>query len=278
MLHFLGPWQSFTVGSYRECGRDFVDVVLTPIYDLDSNLGNSRIRRTTQSWALAHGESIRRITGPHPTWVLIALVINLDDEVNDTDYLNLLFYEDYDYSGTWPQWLDSRLTPGRWLDYPALLCIAQAFDVAVLVVSVADGELDVYHLGDLDRTGKRVVMQSRTAIGGTLAAESSTERIAIARIGGLRLDSLILSLPLCWEACFDRIVPLLMLRPLLFNWWWAPMMLLMLMRSGAMMSLVRDLSPSSCCSVHLALAASQGSASLFIGAVHGWLELRWIIT
>jgi hypothetical protein len=141
MLHFLGPWQSFTVGSYRECGRDFVDVVLTPIYDLDSNLGNSRIRRTTQSWALAHGESIRRITGPHPTWVLIALVINLDDEVNDTDYLNLLFYEDYDYSGTWPQWLDSRLTPGRWLDYPALLCIAQAFDVAVLVVSVADGEL-----------------------------------------------------------------------------------------------------------------------------------------
>jgi hypothetical protein len=36
-------------------------------------------------------------------------------------------------------------------------------------------------------------------------------------------------------------------------------MLLMMMRSGAM-SLVRDLSPSSsCCSVHLALAASQGS-------------------
>jgi hypothetical protein len=45
----------------------------------------------------------------------------------------------------------------------------------------------------------------------------------------------------------------LMFRPLLFNWLVAPMLLLMMMRW-------RDLYRSKCCSVHLALAASQGSA------------------
>jgi hypothetical protein len=39
-----------------------------------------------------------------------------------------------------------------------------------------------------------------------------------------------------------------------YNWWVAPMLLLMMRRW-------RNLSRSSWCSVHLALAASQGSAS-----------------
>jgi hypothetical protein len=73
-------------------------------------------------WALAHGDYIWRMIGPRPTWVITTLVIiGLVDDVNGDDYRNL--YEDHDYSGTWPQWLDSVLMRGRWLDYPALCCI-----------------------------------------------------------------------------------------------------------------------------------------------------------
>jgi hypothetical protein len=110
-----------------------------------------------QSWVLAHGDSIRRIIGPRPTWVITAPVMCLDDEVKDDDCLNLT-YEDYDYSGTWPQWLDSLLTPGRWLDYLALLCIAEVFDIVVFVMSVVDGELDIYSLGDLERADAHVIL------------------------------------------------------------------------------------------------------------------------
>jgi hypothetical protein len=154
LFHFLGPWQAFTVGSYGDCGWDAVDVGLTLIFGWDSNIGNLPLRRRTQSWALAHGDSIRRIIGPCPTWVITApVVIKLDDdEVNDDDCLI-----NYEYSGTWPQWLDSLLTPGRWLDYPALMCIAEAFDIAVFVVSVVDGDLNTYHLGDLERQDARVI-------------------------------------------------------------------------------------------------------------------------
>ena len=48
--------------------------------------------------------------------------------------------------------------PGRWLDYPALECIAEAFDAAAFVVSVVDRELVVYHLGDLEREDARVIL------------------------------------------------------------------------------------------------------------------------
>jgi hypothetical protein len=99
LRHFLGPWQSFTVGSYGDCGWDAVDAALTLVLGLDSNIGNLPLRRQTHSWALAHGDSIRKITGPHPTWVIIIvpviIIICLDDEVKDDDYLNLPC-EDYD--------------------------------------------------------------------------------------------------------------------------------------------------------------------------------------
>ena len=48
--------------------------------------------------------------------------------------------------------------PGRWLDYPALGCIGDAFNIAVFVVSVVDRELVVYHLGDVEREDGRVIL------------------------------------------------------------------------------------------------------------------------
>jgi hypothetical protein len=44
------------------------------------------------------------------------------------------------------------------LDYPALACIAEAFDIDIFVISVVDGELDIYRLGDLEREDAHVIL------------------------------------------------------------------------------------------------------------------------
>jgi hypothetical protein len=67
----------------------------------------------------------------------------MDDALNKDDCLH--FWQDHDHSGTWHQWHDSWELPGRWLDHPALVCIAEVFNVAILVVSVVHGKLDMYH-------------------------------------------------------------------------------------------------------------------------------------
>jgi hypothetical protein len=54
----------------------------------------------------------RKITGPRPTWVISNSLTDLEDEYNQDDYY-LNFFEDHDYSGTWPQWLDSLLMPDK---------------------------------------------------------------------------------------------------------------------------------------------------------------------
>ena len=56
------------------------------------------------------------------------------------------------------QWLESLVLPGRWLDYTALQCIADDFVIFVFVVSVLDRELDVYHLGYVERQDGRLIM------------------------------------------------------------------------------------------------------------------------
>jgi hypothetical protein len=43
------------------------------------------------------------------------------------------------------------------LDYPALVCIAEVFKIAILVISVVDGELDMYNVGDVERKDGRVI-------------------------------------------------------------------------------------------------------------------------
>jgi hypothetical protein len=43
------------------------------------------------------------------------------------------------------------------LDYPALVCIAEVFSIAILVISVVHGKLDVYHLGEVEREDGRVL-------------------------------------------------------------------------------------------------------------------------
>ena len=156
LFHFLGPWQVVTVGSYGDCGWDAVDGALGVLFDEASCVGDLLVRKEARKWALAHSDIYRRLTGPRPTWVISTPVSNLDDHVNDDDYLNV--YEDHDYCGTWPQWLESLVLPGRWLDYPALQCIADAFDISVFVVSVVDRELDVYHLGHVERQDGRLIM------------------------------------------------------------------------------------------------------------------------
>jgi SAM-dependent methyltransferase len=94
--------------------------------------------------------------GSCPTWVITTPVFERKDGVDEDDYLN--FYEDHDYSGTWPQWLDSLLMPGRWLDLGGLVCLADDFDIAVFVVSAVHGELVVYHLGKVEREDGRLIL------------------------------------------------------------------------------------------------------------------------
>jgi hypothetical protein len=94
--------------------------------------------------------------GSRPTWVITTPVVELNDDEVDDDYGNL--FQDHDHYGTWPQWLDSLLMPGRWLDLPALGCIADAFDIYVFVVSVVHGEAGFYHLDDeVERQDGRVI-------------------------------------------------------------------------------------------------------------------------
>jgi hypothetical protein len=154
LSHFLGPWESHTVGSYEHGGWDEVDAslanliygpgIIDPITKLETI---TVIRRAARTYASEHSDTVRTMIGSCPKWVITSPVAH--------DYLNL--FEDHDYSGTWAQWLDSLLMPGRWLDLGALVCIANAFDFAVFVVSAVNGELVVYHLGEIKRKDGRLI-------------------------------------------------------------------------------------------------------------------------
>jgi hypothetical protein len=79
--------------------------------------------------------------------------------VNSTIVVNGLRVEQqHDHTGDWRAWLRSIHQPGRWLDLPALLCVAAAIDIAVYIVSAWQGSLSFYHVGDVHRLDQRVVM------------------------------------------------------------------------------------------------------------------------
>jgi hypothetical protein len=151
----LGLWRTVTVGSYGDCGWDAVHAALT-VCGWSHHGGVLGVRSEAKLFALAIGDYVRSLTGSPPTWVITTPITNLDDHKFNKDHY-LHFWQDHDHSGTWPQWLDSLLLPGRWLDYPALVCIAEVFKIAILVISVVDGELDMYHVGDVERKDGRVI-------------------------------------------------------------------------------------------------------------------------
>jgi hypothetical protein len=152
----LGLWRTVTVGSYGDCGWEAVHAALT-VCGWSHPGGVLGVRQDARSWALANDDYVRSITGPHLTWVITTLIAptDLNDEFNKDDCLH--FWQDHDHSGTWFQWLDSLLLPGRWLDYPSLVCIAEVFDIAILVISAVDGVLAMYHIGHVFRKDGRVL-------------------------------------------------------------------------------------------------------------------------
>ena len=91
---------------------------------------------------------MRQFIGPNPSWVINSIIV-VDD----------VWFEQYhDHTGSWREWLNSLHQPGRWLDLPALLCVAVALDIAVCVASARQGSLSFYHIGDVHRADQKVVL------------------------------------------------------------------------------------------------------------------------
>jgi hypothetical protein len=118
------------------------------VYPLEQWDDTSLIRDYTREWAIEHAFEVSQFIGPNPTWVVTSTVV----------VANVVgIRQDHDHTGSWCEWLNSIHQQGRWLDLPALLCVAGALDIAVLIVSVSQGYRSLYHIGDVLRTDQRVV-------------------------------------------------------------------------------------------------------------------------
>ena len=144
------------VGRDGDCGWSAIAVCIAVsffgegVHPLEKWDDTSLIRDYTREWAIDHGSEVSQFIGPNPSWVVSSTIVVDDVEVR----------EQHDHTGSWREWLDSLHQPGRWLDLPALLCVAAAVDIAFFIVSASQGSLAFYHIGDVHRADQKVAMMA----------------------------------------------------------------------------------------------------------------------
>lgn len=152
MLQFLGPCPFISVGREGDCGwaaiRTYLNMVKGAHFEPPEQWDDVQgIRAFVWEWALFHEEQAKDFCGPNPIWVTSTTARTGGTDTN----INFM------HTGSWTDWLFALLADGRWLDLPALRCIAAGLDIAILVIAASQGFVDWYHLGNTYRNDGLVV-------------------------------------------------------------------------------------------------------------------------
>ena len=115
---------------------------------VESWMDTDGIRAHAWEWASFHDEEVRRFIGIHFSWTICTT--GFEDGME--------FPVNHYHTGSWNEWLNSLLINGRWLDLPALLCLAGALDFAAFIVEARNGFIFCYHSRDIDRDDGLCVM------------------------------------------------------------------------------------------------------------------------